>query len=324
MNPIAKYLLASSAAAIAAHSGALPAQGYPDKPIRIVVPFSPGGGVDFVARLIGAKFRDAMKQAVIIDNRTGAGGNIAASVVARAAPDGYTILMGSASQAVNVSLHKKLPYDLVKDFAPITLITSSPQLLVVHPSVPAHSVPQLIALARSKPGDLTFASAGNGGAPHLAGELFKLLARIEIRHIPYKGGGSAMIDLVGGQVDLYFSSVAGAAPQVRAGKLRALAVTSARRLPILPDIPTVAEAALPGYQASNWYAFLAPAGTASEIVASLNAETLKALRSTELSSRLKNEGYEIIGSSPAELGSFINEEIAKNAKLIHAANIKVE
>lgn len=319
-----KCFALSLAISAVVQSNSLQAQRYPERPIRIVVPFSPGGGVDFVARLIGAKFREAMKQAVIIDNRAGADGNIAAALVAKSAPDGYTVLMGSASQAVNVSLHSKLPYNLVKDFSPVSLVTSSPQLLIVHPSVPANSVSELISLAKSRPGQLTFASAGNGGAPHLAGELFKMLSGVDIRHIPYKGGGAAMIDIIGGQVDLYFSSVAGAVPHVKAGKVRALGVTSAKRLPFIGDVPTVAEAALPGYQASNWYAFLVPAGTPVEIVAKLHKETVTAIHSPDLKSRLTNRGYEIIGNSPSELRVFINQEIAKNFKLIQAANIRTD
>jgi len=265
-----------------------------------------------------------MKVPVVVENRVGADGSIGAAFVAKAPPDGYTVLIASSSHVAHANLRNDLSYNLLKDFAPVSLITSSPQLLVVHSSVPVKSVSELIALAKSKPGALSFASSGNGGAPHLAGELFKSMAGIDIRHISYKGGGPAMVDVLGGRVELYFSSVTGAMPQVKAGKLKALAITSSKRNSLIPDIPTLSESGLPGYFASNWYSFLVPAGTPSSVIEKLNHETVSALKFPELAGKLISEGFEIIASTPSELGAFMSEEMAKTAALIKAANIRLE
>ena len=300
------------------------AQKYPFKAIRLIVPVTAGGGVDTVARLISARLNDTMKVPVVVENRVGADGSIGAAFVAKAPPDGYTVLIASSSHVAHANLRNDLSYNLLKDFAPVSLITSSPQLLVAHSSVPVKSVSELIALAKSKPGALSFASSGNGGAPHLAGELFKSMAGIDIRHISYKGGGPAMVDVLGGRVELYFSSVTGAMPQVKAGKLKALAITSSNRNSLIPDIPTLSESGLPGYFASNWYSFLVPAGTPSLVIEKLNHETVSALKVPELAGKLISEGFEIIASTPAELGAFMSEEMAKTATLIKAANIRLD
>lgn len=325
MSRLAKYLVVPLAIGCAlAHSNVLQAATYPDRPIRIIVPYVAGGGTDAVARIIGQKLNEVFGRSVFIDNRPGGATIIGSELAAKASPDGYTLLLGSTSQAVNVSLYSKMPYDPVKDLAPITLIGTSSYLLVIHPSLPVTSARQLIALAKSKPGQLTYASAGIASAPHLAGELFKSLAGIDMVHIPYKGGSQAITDVIGGQVTMYFSSLASGFLQVKAGRLRVLGVTSAKRIAVVPDVPTIAEAVLPGYEFSNWFALLAPGATPQEIVARLNAEVVKVLGLPDVKERLADASVEIVGSSPQELGAFIKAEIAKNAKLVRSARIRAE
>ena len=299
------------------------AQNYPSKPIRVVVVSTPGGSVDTMARTVGPKLAEKWGQQVIVDNRPGAGGAIAAEIVARAPPDGYTLIMGTvASFATNVSLRKKLPYDPVRDFVPITLVATQNLMLLIHPSVPAKSVKELVALARKQPGTLAFASAGNGTGGHLSGELFKMLAGVDLLHVPYKGVAPALIDVVSGQVTMTFASILSSLPQVKAGKLRPLAVTGGQRSPAAPQLPTMIEAGVKGYESATWYGLLAPAGTPPDITAKLNAEVVAILKSPEMHDRLSKEGADPVGNTSAEFGKFIQSEIDKWRKVIQAAGIQ--
>jgi tripartite-type tricarboxylate transporter receptor subunit TctC len=300
------------------------AQTYPAKPIRFIVPFPAGGIADVFARVIGGKLNDAWGQTVVVENRPGAGGNIGAEAVAKSPPDGYTILMGSiGTHAVNVSLFKRLPYDPVKDFAPVALVLEADGLLVLHPSVPARSVKELIALAKGRPAQIAYASAGNGTAGHLAGELFKTMAQVDMVHIPYKGNVPAITDLIGGQTSLLFATMPTVLPQVQAGRLKALAVTSAQRSPAAPDLPTIAEA-LPGFEVTNWIGVFAPAGTPREVVTKLNGEVLRVMQASDIQARLTTEGAKSSAKTPEEFGAFVRSEIAKWAKVIQQAGIRVD
>jgi len=295
---------------------------YPEKPIRIIVGFPPGSQPDTVARLLGQKLTGAWEKPVVIQNVTGAAGNIAADRVAKAAPDGYTLGQLSQTQIViNTSLYK-LVYDPVKDFAPISQVTVSPNMLVVHNAVPAKSVKELVALAKVQPGGLTFASSGSGSATHMAAELFKSAVGVDIRHIPYKGVVAAIPDLLGGRVTMMFSTIAVVLPSVREGKLRALAVTSLRRSSAAPELPTIAESGYPGFEVTNWYGLLAPARTPATIVRRLHLETVKALALPDLRSKLTDLGMEVIGNSPDEFAAAIKSEIPKWAKVIKESGIK--
>ncbi len=299
------------------------AQNYPSKPVRIVVVSTPGGSVDTLARAIAPRLSSKWSQQVLVDNRPGAGGAIAAELVAKAPPDGYTLMMGTiASLATNVSLYKSLPYDPVKDFAPITLVATQNLVLLVHPSIPSRSVKELVALAKKQPGKLTFASAGNGVGGHLSGELFKMLAQIDILHIPYKGVQPAMMDVVGGQVTMVFASIASGMAQVANKRLFPLAVTGAQRSPAAKELPTMIEAGIKGYESSTWYGLVAPAGTPSDIVNRLNAEVVAGLKSPDLNERLTREGADPVGNSPAEFSKYMQSEIDKWRKVIRAAGIQ--
>ena len=299
------------------------AQNYPNKPVRIVVVSTPGGSVDTLARAIAPRLSSKWNQQVLVDNRPGAGGAIAAELVAKAPPDGYTLLMGTiASLATNVSLYKSLPYDPVKDFAPITLVATQNLVLLVHPSIPSRSVKELVALAKRQPGKLTFASAGNGVGGHLSGELFKLLAQIDILHIPYKGVQPAMMDVVGGQVTMVFASIASGMAQVTSKRLFPLAVTGAQRSPAAKELPTMVEAGIKGYESSTWYGLVAPAGTPAELINRLNAEVVAGIKSPDLNERLIREGADPVGNSPAEFAKYIQGEIDKWRKVIRAAGIE--
>jgi tripartite-type tricarboxylate transporter receptor subunit TctC len=301
------------------------AQAYPAKPIRFIVPFPAGGATDVVARTVGQKLTENLGQPMIVDNRPGAGGNIGAELVVNAPADGYTVLVCSPAEvAINVSLYKKLPYDPVRDFAPVTLATSAPLVLVVHPSVPARSVQELIGLARSRPGQLVYASSGSGGPQHLAGELFKLMANIDMVHVPYKGGAPAITDLVGGHVQLFFGGLPPALPHVRANKLRALAVTSAARTQIMPTTPTIGESGLKGFAIDNWQGMMAPAKTPADIVTRLNTELVKVLRLPEIRQRLFDQGTEPVASSPQQFQAYIKSEIEKYAEVIRKSGAKVD
>ena len=315
--------------AVATLISALPAagadaQGYPNKTIRIVVPFPPGGIADVICRVFGQKFTDSWNQPVVVDNRAGAGGNIGADIIAKSPPDGYTIGIGSiGTHAVNVSLFSKLPFDPVKDFAPVALVMEADGLLVLHPSVPVNSVKDLIAFARARPGQLAYASAGNGTAAHLAGELFKSLARIDLVHIPYKGNVPAITDLVGGQTSMLFATMPTVLPLAKAGKLHALAVTGAQRNPAAPEIPAMTET-LPGFEVTNWIGIYAPAGTPADIVNKLNAEIMRIMRLPDVQSRLANEGARSRPNTPAEFAAFAKAETLKWGKLIRDAGVHVD
>ena len=301
------------------------AQAFPQKPIRFVVPFSPGGTTDILARLLGAKLAPALGQSVLIDNRPGAQGIVGTEIVARAAPDGYTLVMGYlGTHAINPGLYAKLSYDPIRDFAPVTLVASTTQAIVAHPSLPASNVRELIALAKTRPGQLNYASAGIGAPSHLSGELFKAMAGIDMVHVPYKGGGALMTDLLSGQVSLSFGGLAAALPHVKSGKLRLLAVASANRSAAVPEVPTVAESGVPGFDVPSWLGVLAPAGTARDIVNRLHAEISKVLREPEVRERLSAEGAEIIAGDPEQFAAYLKSEIAKYAKVIKDAGVRAE
>ena len=300
------------------------AQIYPGKPIRLVLPYPPGGGTDVIARPLAQKFTESLGQQVIVDNRGGAGGNIGMEFVARSPADGYTLLFALTAQyAVNPSLYPKLPYDPVRDYAPISLLANAPYLLVVHPSVPAKSVAELIALMKARPGQLAYSSSGNGSGAHLAGEMLRSLAHVEITHVPYKGAGPAMPDLIAGQVQLSFVTYTAAGPHIKTGRLHVLGVTTAKRSPTLPDLPAIAET-VPGYDSAVWYGFAAPAGTPPDIIARLNSEVLRVLASSDFRSRITLEAVAPIGSTPEEFGNFIKSEIVRWAKVVKDSDAKVD
>jgi len=300
----------------------VPAQDYPAKPIRLVVPFPPGGGNDTIARLMGQKLAPVLGQQVLVDNRPGAGGTIGAELAAKSPPDGYTLfLAGVASHGINPNLRKQLPYDPVRDFSGVSLIASAPLLVVVHPSLPATSVKQLVALAKARPGAINFASNGTGGSSHLAAELFMMMTGTALVHIPYKGLSLALTDLLSGQVQLMFSSAVAMLPQVKAGKLRAIAMTGAKRSQAIPDIPTVAEAGVPGYETGSWYGIVAPAKTPRPVIERLSREIAAATRSAEISGRLVDEAVIPIGSTAEEFDAHIRRELARWAKVIAKARI---
>ncbi|HZT62294.1 MAG TPA: tripartite tricarboxylate transporter substrate binding protein [Burkholderiales bacterium] len=301
------------------------AEVYPAKPIRMIVAYPPGGGTDIVGRTIAQKLGETLGQSVVVENRGGASGNIGTEIAARAAPDGYTVLMGNvAPNAINVSLFKNLPFDPVADFAPVSLVASTPNILVVHPSTPARTVKEVVALARSRPGTLNFASAGVGSSSHLAGELFRILAGADIVHVPYKGAGPAMVDVLSGQVQLYFATMPAAMPHVKSGKLVPIAVTSLKRSQALPDVPTIAESGVPGYEASTWYGLLAPAHSPDAAIARLHESVVKILGDAALRAKLADQGFEPVGDSPKEFAAYIRSEIAKWGKVIRDAGIRPE
>jgi len=299
------------------------AQQYPNRPVRFVVPFSPGGSTDTLARTVSLKLSDVIGQQVVVDNRPGANGNIGMEIVARAAPNGYTIVLGYiANLAIDPSLYEKLPYDPVKDYAPITQLASSPNVLVAHPSLPARNLKELIALAKAKSGQINFASAGVGSVGHLTGELLNNLAGIKMVHVPYKGSGQAVTDLLGGHVQLMFSGFSSTLPHIKSGKLRPLVVTGAQRSAALPDVPTIAESGFPKFEATAWYGVLAPAKTPKPIVARLHDEIVKVLHLPEVKERLGSLGFEIVGSTPEQFAVYIKSEIGKWAKVVKASGAK--
>jgi tripartite-type tricarboxylate transporter receptor subunit TctC len=302
-------------------AGAL-AQSYPTRPIKLVVPSSPGGGTDIVARILGQKLSEQLGQQFVVENRAGAGTIIGNDAVAKSAPDGYTLLMGLSTLAINPGMYATLPYDALRDFAPISQAVSAPNILTLHPSVPAKTVQQLIVLAKAKPGSLTFGSAGLGTSPHLSGELFKSLARIDMVHVPFKGSGQSIISQLAGEISANFPSVPTAMPYIKAGRLRGLAVTTAKRAQALPDVPSIAESGLPGYEATQWFGLLAPAGTPRAIIDRLYQESSRALRTDELRERMTAEGLEVVASTPEEFAAYIRSETAKWAQVIKAAGIK--
>ena len=306
-------------------AGGASAQTYPTRPIRLVVPFPAGGTTDILAREVGDRLSRSLGQSVVVDNRPGAGGNIGADLVAKSAPDGYTLLMGTVgTHAINPSLYTKMPYDHVKDFVPIILVAGVPNVLEVTPSLPVNSVADLIKLAKEKPGQLNFASSGSGTSIHLSGELFKTMAGVDMTHVPYKGSAPALTDLMGGQVQLMFDNLANSTPQLKAGKLKALAVTTAKRSALAPELPTLAETGLPGFDIYTWWGFMAPAGTPKEIVAKWNAEVTRILSTPEMKAFFAQQGAEPAPTSPEQFSALIQSEIPKYARIIKASGAKVD
>ena len=298
---------------------------YPNRPIRAVVPLAPGGGTDTVGRLVANKLGEGLGQQIVVDNRGGGGGILGTDLVAKATPDGYTILVGSiTTNAVNSALYKKLPYDHIRDFAPISMIGTVPNALVVHTSVSAKSLKEFIAFAKANPGKINYGSAGIGSAPHLSMELIKSMAGINMVHVPYKGAGAAVADVLGGQLQALCSSLAGLLPHIKSGRVRALGVTTAKRNPQLPEVPTISEAGIPGYEVVIWYALFAPAKTPTPILARLNAETVKALNTAELKERLTLQGLDVTPSTPDELMTFVKAETVKWAKVAKDSGAQLE
>lgn len=323
-----RMIAAVFASLIFALSGFAHAQGagtYPVKPIRLVVPYPPGGTTDIVARAVSKGLQEALGQAVIIENKPGAGGNIGMDHVAKSAPDGYTLALSAVSTlAIGASLYGKLPYDVLRDLAPVTQVAAVPNVLVVHPSVPASSVRELISYARANPGKLRFGSAGSGTTVHLSGELFKLTAGVDMQHIPYKGAGPAMVDLLGGRVELMFDFLSSSLAQIKSQKLKALGVTSPKRSPILPNVPTIAEAGVPGYEVYASFGVLAPAGTPAAIVAKLRAEIVKLLGSAEMKEILTAQGADAIGDTPEQFAASLKKEIERWADVVKASGARVD
>jgi len=320
MKALIPFVLAA-ACAFTPHASAQP---FPSKPIRLVVTYPPGGGADLMARLIAPKMAEALGQPVVVENKPGAGGQIGAGEVARAAPDGYTLMLDAANHAVNPSLYPSLPYDSSKAFQPISLLVQFPNVLVVNPSFAAKDVQELIAMARARPGTIAFASSGNGSAQHLAGELFRQKANVDMTHVPYKGGGPALNDVIGGQVPVFFANMASGLPHVKGGRLRALGITGAKRSPALPEAPTIAEAGLAGYEVYEWNAVFAPAGTPAPVVTKLSEAISKAMQSQEVRDRVAALGGEIAALGPAETARFIREQTELWGRVVRAANIRPE
>jgi len=314
-------VIALFAAALAASDAA--AQQYPSRPIRLIVPFTPGGTTDIVARVVGNRLAESLGVQVVIENRPGAAGSIGAEVAAKSKPDGYTLFMGHiGTLAVNPALYAKLPYDPIRDFAPISMVTMVPSMLVVHPSLPVKSMKELIAFAKSHPGALTYGSTGAGGTPYLAVEYFKVMAKLDIVEVPYKGAAPMATDLISGEISLTITGIPALLPHVKSGRLRALAVSSAKRSAAVPELPTMSEAGLRGYEATAWYGIVAPAGTAREILAKLNAEIIGSLKHPDVGNRLKSEGAEPGGSTPDEFAAFIKTETGRWAEVIKTSGVK--
>mgnify|MGYP001058906199 FL=1 len=315
--------LACAVACVAA-SGLAMAQDYPNKPVKLVVPYPPGGPTDIVARVVAQKLQEQMGQPFVIDNRPGAGANTGAEAVARSTPDGYTLLVATTAHAINPSLFSKLSYQLLKDLAPVSQLTSGPLVIVANPALPAQNIQELIALAKGKSGGLNFGSSGNGQSTHLSAELFSAMAGIKMSHVPYKGSAPALTDVMAGQTDLMFDTMLSAMPHVKAGKLKALAITSSQRSPVAPHLPTVAESGLPGYEAIAWNGLLAPAGTPKEVVARLNAELKKVLENPDVRQRFEAQGFAASWNSPATFGSFLQAEVDKWAKVVQVSGAKID
>ena len=313
----AAIFLFSALLAWAAH-----AQDYPNRPIRLVVPFSPGGSTDGISRHLAQKLTAALGQPVVVENKAGAGGTLGTDLVAKSKPDGYTLLFVATSTAINQALFTNLPYDTMKDLEPVIHLVNLSGVLVVHPDVPAKTVKELIQLARSKPGTLNYASAGNGTTLHLAAEMFNALAKTDITHVPYKGSGPALTDLIGGRVQVMFANMPGTMQHVNAGRIRVIAVTDEKRSSVVPDVPTIAESGVAGYRATGWFGIMAPAGTPREIVERLNAEFNKALRAPELVEFMRNEGAELAGGTPQDFRAHLRAEVERWGSVIKSAGIK--
>ncbi len=313
-------MAALAAAAVLVAQGAS-GQSYPTRPIRMIAPFAPGGGTDISARILGEALGKLLGQTVVTDNRPGAGSTLGTDLAAKATPDGYTLLLGNISMAFNAALYRKLPYDTLRDFAPISLVTDQPNILVAHPSLPAKTLKDFVALARSQPGKLTYGSAGLGAGTHLAMELLLMSHKMDLVHVPFKGTGPALTALLGNQIAVFFSTYASALPHVKAGRLQAFAVTSAKRTATLPDVPTVAESGVPGYEYSTWYGLLAPAAVPRPILQTLSKATLAVLNTPEVRERYVSQGMDVVPTTPAEFDKLIKSEIAKWTKVVKAANI---
>ena len=301
-----------------------PAQTYPVKPVRVIVPFPPGAGADIVTRFVSPRLAETLGQQFIVDNRAGAAGHIGAEVAARATADGYTLLLSPASIVISQSLYKNLTYSLERDFEPVALVASAPFVLVVHPSLPAKNVKELIALAKTKPGQLLYASTGNGGTPHLAMEVFKMQTRVNVVHVPYKGTPPAITGLIAGQTQMMFANTLSVLPQVRSGRLRALAISSAKRSAAAPELPTVAESGVPGFEAGTWFGLFAPAGTPRAIVQRLSAETVRIVQQPDMKERLLGQGADPIGMPMEEFRPYVKSELAKWSKVVQAVGVKLE
>ena len=315
----------SLAVALAVVSAGGLAQSYPTRPIRLVVPLAPGGGTDTVARLISNKLSELLGQQMVVDNRGGGGGVVGTELVAKASPDGYTLLMGSiTTNAVNPALYKKLPYDHIRAFSGISMVGTVPNVLVVHPGVPAKSMKDFIAYAKANTGKVNYGSSGIGSAPHLSMELIRSMTGVAMTHVPYKGAGAAVADVLGGQLQALCSSLAGLLPHIKSGRVRALAVTTMKRNPQLPEVPTVAESGLPGYEVTIWYAVFVPAGTPRAVISRLNTGTVNALNSPDLKDRLTLQGLDVAGSTPAELDAFVKAETVKWAKVVKESGAQLE
>lgn len=301
------------------------ADNYPNRPIRMIVAFAPGGGTDIIGRIAAQGIAAALKQQVVVDNRPGAGGNIGTELAARSAPDGHTLIMaGTGSHAINPSLYANIPYDALKDFTPVSLVASTPYLMVVHPSVPAKTVQEFVTLAKARPGGLNMASSGNGGMPHLSGELFQLMAQVKLTHVPYKGTGAVFADLIGGQVQVLFGDIVATSPHVKAGKLRALGITSLTRSQNLPAFPTIAESGVPDYDAVGWFGVFAPAATPKSIVERLNAAIRDHVQQPEVKARLSTLGADVVASTPEAFAAKQRADLERWATVIKAANVRIE
>jgi len=319
-----RRILATLAAAALAGPWAAQAQGYPDHPIRFVVPYPPGGGTDVIARIVQGKLQAALGQNIVIDNKGGAGGSVGTDIVAKAAPDGYSVLFTLNSHTVNPAIYAKLPFDTLKDFEPVGTVASLPQILVAHPQFPANNVAELIALAKAKPGTLAYASVGVGSPGHLAGELFKLRTGTQMTHVPYRGGGPAVTDVMGGQVPLLWVSIPAAAQHVKSGKLKALGVSTLKRSAAFPDVPTLQEAGVPDFEVDSWYAMFVPAKTPKPVIDKLNRALNTTLQDPEIREKLLAQGSEAVGGTPEALGKTVDAELVKWAKLAKDASIKAE
>jgi tripartite-type tricarboxylate transporter receptor subunit TctC len=320
MNPAGPIL----AAALLATGACAFAQAYPTKPVRFIVPYAAGGGVDIVTRTLAQKLTEQAGSPFVVENRPGGNANIASEAVAKAAPDGYTLLMGSPANAVNGSLYKTLPYDVQRDFAPVSLIGYGPLVLVVHPSIPAHTVKDLIALCKARPGQINYASGGNGTSQHLAGELLRVSTGISVAHIPYKGAAPALVDLIGGQIAFMFNNTLEVLPYVKAARLRPLAVASTQRSAVLPDLPTFNQAGYPNFEATVWWGVLAPAATSKDVIGRLSGEIVKAMRASDIKEKFSALGAETTGSTPEQFAVFLKNEIDKWAGVIKAAGIRAD
>ena len=325
MSAVRSVALNAALLVAALHMTVAHAQTYPQKPVRIIVPYTPGGATDILARLLAAKFTEAMGQQFIAENRAGAAGLVGAELAARAAPDGYTLWVGQASNlAINQHLIKKVPYDALRDFAPISLVAASPNLLVVHPSLPVRNVKELIALAQAKPGVINYTSSGSGSPGHLSAEYLKKLAAIDMVHIPQKGAAPALLDVVAGHADFYFTSPISAQPLVKAGRVRQIAVTSAKRFAPLPDVPSVAEAGFPAFDITSWWGLLAPAALPKELLARLHGETLKAVAQPDTKDKLASQGIQVVTNTPEQFAAYIRSEIANWGRIVAASGARME